>query len=300
MRTQQSGTVIFPVPVKENINIRRMTIEDLEMVMQWAQEEGWNPGRYESRALYAADPTGYYLLEVDKQPVASLAIVRYSHQFAFLGLYIVKREYRKQGYGKLLWDHCMGNNCMGNNYTAGLNAVTNQVSTYQKSGFASVHNNTRWRGKVPALVSTSSSSKLLSNVPVSSLISYNQGIFSAPRLAFLEAWLKMPESHVLAAMDGKLVKGYGVISSCQEGYKIAPLFADNEQIACDLYRALCRCIGDKEAVVYLDTTAENTEGEKFATLFGLEKTFDTVRMYRGDPPVCSANKVFGLTSLEIG
>src|ERR1700733_7196637 len=81
------------------ITIRKMTINDLYMVTDWAKEENWNPGRHEEEALYAADPKGHLILEVDGKPAVSLAAMKYSEKMAFLGLFIVKPEYRGQGYG---------------------------------------------------------------------------------------------------------------------------------------------------------------------------------------------------------
>src|SRR5688572_8840030 len=50
---------------KEDISVRNMTKNDLKMVMDWAAGEGWNPGKHEIDPLYAVDPNGYKVLEVN-------------------------------------------------------------------------------------------------------------------------------------------------------------------------------------------------------------------------------------------
>lgn len=295
--------VKFPVlEFKQSISVRVMTKQDLQMVMGWAAREGWNPGKYEVEPLYAVDPRGYKVLEVDGEPIASLASVQHSQDFAFLGLYIVKPEFRGKGYGKLLWDISMGTlvDCK----TIGLNGVLSQIDNYRKSGFYPSHLNTRWQGTsfYPFNKTDPAKDVILKrrdDFSFSRLIDYDAKIFTTPRSAFLNKWLAMPESHVLAAVDGDILRGYGVISAAEQGYKVAPLFADNIAIAEKLYGALCQCIGDKKSI-YLDTAETNPHVSILAKRFGLEKTFDTLRMYRGQAPQIQDSKIFGLTTLEIG
>ena len=74
--------------------VRRMTAADLELALDWAAAEGWNPGLHDAHCFYAADPDGFFLGELDGVPVGSISAVRYGPGFGFLGLYIVKPERR--------------------------------------------------------------------------------------------------------------------------------------------------------------------------------------------------------------
>ncbi len=287
---------------KRNITVRVMTKNDLQIVRGWAVKEGWNPGKYEVDPLYAADPSGYKLLEIDGEPVASLASVKHSQNLAFLGLYIVKPEFRGKGYGKLLWDVTMGT--LTSCETIGLNGVLDQVENYRKSGFTPLNFNTRWRGASLFPLGKTTFAKDIclkkkDDFSLTQLIDYDAKIFSTSRAAFLAKWLDMPDSHVLAAIDGGVLRGYGVVSALEEGYKIAPLFADNEAIAEKIYGGLCHCVGDKK-LIYFDTTEANPLAIAFAKRFGLEKKFDTLRMYKGQTPQTQDSKMFGLATLEIG
>ena len=222
----------------------------MQLVKNWAINERWNPGLYEVDALYAADPNVYYLLEMDKEPVASLASVRYSKKHAFLGLYIVEPHYRGQGYGKLLWDIVMGN--LKDCSSIGLNGVSEQLDQYKKEGFNVAHTNTRWHGNLSSSKNPSSVEdtriKLKKPVSLSAIIDYDARLFPTPRAAFLSKWLTMPHSHVFAAIDNGDLSGYGVISKAHDGYKIAPLVANNQAVAKCLYINLCRCIGSQDSV----------------------------------------------------
>jgi Acetyltransferase (GNAT) family len=83
--------------------VRQMTEADLKLALDWAAAEGWNPGVHDAHCFYAADPEGFFLGRLDGVPVGCVSAVRYGTGFGFLGLYIVKAEYRGRGFGLALW-----------------------------------------------------------------------------------------------------------------------------------------------------------------------------------------------------
>ena len=307
LRSISSAKVIppyTPLELKQDVSIRNMTKKDLQLVFKWAEKEGWNPGKHEIEPLYAADPSGYYMLEVDGEPAASLAAVKYSQKLAFLGLFIVVPSKRGQGFGAMLWDAVTHKLEICS--SVGLNAVMEQIERYGKSGFSPSFLNTRWTGKPDNIPGERGIKKegfvLTDKFSTKNLIEYDSKIYATPRAAFLTHWLKMPESHALAALDqlGNVI-GYGVISRTVEtnSYKIAPLFANNEMVADQLYRSLCSFAG-KNATVSIDISETNPYASAIVERFKLEKLFDTMRMYKGETPEIDKDKVVGLTSLEIG
>jgi GNAT superfamily N-acetyltransferase len=308
IRSMASSKVIppyTPLALKYNISIHNMTKEDLQLVFKWAEKEGWNPGKHEIEPLYAADPSGYYILKVNDEPTASLAAVRYG-KFAFLGLFMVIPSRRGQGFGAMLWDTVLTNKlgiCSG----VGLNSVMEQIERYRKSDFSPSFLNTRWKGKPDNIPSERGIKKegifLTDKFSIKDLVAYDNRIFSTPRAAFLTKWLTMPESHALTALDSQgNVIGYGVISRTVEpnSYKIAPLLANSEIVTDQLYRSLCSFAG-KGATVSIDIPKNSSYASGMVERFKLEKVFDTMRMYRGkEIPEIDKDKVGGFTSLEIG
>lgn len=287
---------------KENIVVRNMEKADLKLVFEWAEKESWNMGKHELEPLYAADPSGYYILDVNGKPAASLAAVKYSSDLAFLGLFIVLPELRGKGYGNILWDAVTRKIeiCSG----IGLNAVTAQIERYKKSGFNPSFLNTRLRGKaenIPGEKWIKNDHFILTDqFSTASLIEYDRKIFSTPRKAFLTQWLKMPESHALVALDhDKNIIGYGVISCTEEGHKIAPLFANSKDVTDKLYRGLCS-FAKKGTHISIDISETSPYASALIEQFKLEKVFDTMRMYKGKIPKIDQTKTVALTSLEIG
>ena len=98
--------------------------------------------------------------------------------------------------------------------------------------------------------------------------------------------------------DGKLA-GYGVIRPCRSGYKIGPLFADDPELAEAIFLALKSEIDPAEPF-YLDTPEVNRAAVALAERYQMKPVFETARMYTGAKPDLSLDRVFGVTSFELG
>ncbi len=115
-------------------------------MVEWAAQEGWNPGLTDADCFYAADPAGFLVGRLGDEPIGCISVVRYEPAFAFLGFYIVKPEQRGRGHGFRLWQAGMARL---NDRVVGLDGVIAQQENYKKSGFVLAHRNIRFGG-VPA------------------------------------------------------------------------------------------------------------------------------------------------------
>ena len=82
------------------------------------------------------------------------------------------------------------------------------------------------------------------------------------------------------------------------GFKIGPLFADNYEGADLLFRALAA--GAKGAEVFLDCPEPNHPATGLATSHGLSPVFETARMYRGPAPALPLDRIYGISTFELG
>ena len=107
-----------------------------------------------------------------------------------------------------------------------------------------------------------------------------------------------PGSAAIAVGQGDRIDGYGVVRGCREGHKIGPLFCADRA---DAERLLGALVAHVDAgPIFLDVPVPNRDGIAMARELGLTPVFETVRMYRGPAPELRLDRVFGITSFELG
>jgi len=275
--------------------VQQMDLEEVVLAVEWAAREGWNPGLHDAECFYAADPDGFFLARLDGKPVGCLSAVAYDEHFAFGGFYIVNPEYRAQRIGHALVDKAMayvGSRVFGND------AVVARQETYRQLGFVTAYRNIRYRGTASGGADRSSRITDLSAVPFDDLLAYDRIMFPARRSSFLKYWIRQPEGAALGCLENGRLSGYGVIRKCRQGYKIGPLFADDEETAETLFAALTGTLDGQE--FFLDIPEPNRGAQRLVQRHALTGVFETARMYRGAAPSLPLPKIFGVTSFELG
>ena len=139
----------------------------------------------------------------------------------------------------------------------------------------------------------------LANVSFEETFQYDCRVFPVPRPGFLQRWLTMPESAALGLVKDGALRGYGVVRRCRNGYKIGPLLADDEAVAEALFVSLTSRL-EPGTPVFLDTPGVNAAAPRLAERHRMKPIFETARMYTKEPPDLALDKVFGVTSFELG
>lgn len=278
----------------DSFTIRRMTRAEVDLAIEWAAAEGWNPGLHDAHCFHATDPDGFLIAHLGSEPVGCISVVTYDDSFGFLGLYIVRPEFRGKGYGQQLWKAGMA--YLGDR-NIGLDGVVAQQANYKKSGFRLAYRNIRYGGISQAAMPSDMTA--LSAIPFDALCAYDSALFPVPRARFLREWIAQPEAVGYAVLndDGRL-SGYGLLRRCRQGCKIGPLFADDAGVADRLLCALSsRAQG---ALLYLDVPETNPAAVMLTERYGMTKVFETARMYTKEAPVLPFERLFGVTTFELG
>ena len=278
-----------------SLQIRPMRPEEISIAVDWAAAEGWNPGFADDACFAAVDPLGFFIGEIDGVPVATISCVNYSNRFSFLGFYIVRADLRGRGYGLRIWNAAIAH---AGPRVIGLDGVVAQQQNYRKSGFELAYANVRYGGTVAAPAVQPAGIVPLTEIPTAAVEAYDATVFPAPRAAFLRAWINAPGHGGRALVrDGKLA-GWGVIRPCRKGYKIGPLVADDRATAEVVLSALLASVGGGE--IFLDVPAINRDAVALAQDLGLAPVFETARMYTGAIAPLRLERVFGVTTFELG
>lgn len=289
MNAKKCETTNFP-----KLRIRAARPDEMGFVMGLAENEGWNPGIHDGECFYHADTDGFFLAELNGEPVGCISAVSYNGSFGFIGLFIVKPEYRGKGIGSCLWSVAMARL---KGQVMGLDGVLEQESYYSRHGFLPYYRNMRFEGKGGGEMP--SGLVPLCDVPFENILAYDSLLFSQMRQDFLAGWAGQEGSSAFASIKDGCVQGYGLMRKCHNGYKIGPLFAEDMSVAEKLFLALRSTVSEHEPL-FLDVPQPNKDALELANKYDMSVCFETIRMYSGKAPDTELKKVFGVTTFELG
>ena len=218
--------------------------------------------------------------------------------FSFLGFYICRPEFRGRGLGMAIWNACIAR--LGKR-VIGLDGVVDQQANYAKSGFILAHRNIRYGGIAKPVDHASQYCVEVDQISgpdlAQAIFDYDRGFFPGSREAFVRTWIAPPRRTV-AYVEDNTVRGYATARACRNGSKIGPLFADSDAVAEDLFLAVTAQLSGQP--IFLDLPETNSDARRLAERHGLAPVFETARMYRGRAPELPLERIFGITTFELG
>lgn len=280
---------------------RQATRAELDIAVEWAAREGWNPGRVDADAFWATDPDGFVCVESDGEVIATGSVVSYAGSFGFMGFFIVRPDLRGRGIGRDFWywrrDLLLSRLEPG--ATIGMDGVFAMQPFYRSGGFEFTHRNLRMTDVVqPADVGSDWQIVDLATLRFDDVVEFDRAFFRFSRPSFLASWIDPAGGRGLAVIDSGEIIGVGVIRPCRNGYKIGPLFATQQDAASALFDALAVVAGDDE--VSIDVPEINADALALADRHRLTEQFGCARMYYGEPPPIPWDGVYGVTTFELG
>lgn len=283
----------------DEFNFVKLNRKHVNTLIKWADEEGWNPGPYDAEVYWQTDPDGFYGFFDNDKLVAGGSIISYNGEFGFMGFFIVKPQYRSKGIGRNLWylrrDTLLKR--LKEGASIGMDGVVDMQPFYNKGGFEIAFRDLRYEG----IGKEDTINKNISSIEekdYEKVLAYDKMCFGFSRPQFMLNWLKMPEVKTFKYVEDNKLKGFSVLRKANKGYKICPLFADTPQIAEELFKA-CSSSAKNEPF-YLDIPIVNEAAKKLVDKYKMEYVFECARMYYGNPPNVDVNKIFGITTFELG
>jgi len=112
-------------------------------------------------------------------------------------------------------------------------------------------------------------------------------------------WISQSQTKALGLIEDQQLKGYGVMRKCRSGYKIGPLFAEDDKKAMQLIQDLIATLKEGEEF-FLDIPEVNKKAYALTQALSMESVFETARMYTKEQPDFDLSKIYGITSFELG
>ena len=174
---------------------------ELDVLVDWAAVEGWNPGLHDAGIFWATDPDGFIAAELEGILVGGGSIVSYGGNYGFMGFFIVHPHYRGYGLGNHLW-HARLRLLIARLHepaVIGMDGVFDMQNYYAKGGFRFAGRDLRFEGVV---VSAALPENIvpLTEIPFKTVVHYDRAHFPAPRSAFLKHWIE-PKGWVFTRRD---------------------------------------------------------------------------------------------------
>ena len=281
--------------ITPNVKMVNITKAEFQTALDWAQTEGWIPGIHDLDSFYETDPTGFYAAKIGGEIVGTFSVVKYSKDYAFAGFFIVRPEMRGIGVG-LAIQHFIDTQFA--NYNVGIDGVLAMQEKYARAGYKWAYGNERYAGIAKAGEKDSQCRKI-SEGDFDSIVKFDAKFFPVERRQFLKSWLTQKDATALLCKDdnGNL-SGYGVVRKCFQGNRVGPLFAETPQIAKRLFDSLAASVAGQE--IFIDIPTVNAAALQLALSNGMRPAFTTARMYTKQAPNLPLNKIYGVTSLELG
>ncbi len=290
--------------MNNQLGIRNMTRKEVNQLVGWAAQEGWNPGLHDAEVFWATDADAFIAAELDGELIGGGAIISYAGEFGFMGLFIVRPKFRGHGYGNTLW-HARRERLLGRLHpgaTIGMDGVFEMQPYYAKGGFIFSHRDIRYRADIPGQVENLARSGdqivPISKVPFDQLAEYDRTCFPGPRPLFLRAWIAQSDALALGCIREAKLCGYGVARRCLEGCKIGPLFADDLPAASTLYAHLAKFASGQP--LFVDVPENNPDALELVRRYQMIEVFGCARMYLGPAPDVAHHRIYGVTTFELG
>jgi len=281
------------------LQFEHLDLQGVKTLVKWAEGEGWNPGPYDADVFYATDPGGFYGFYDKGELVAGGSVVSYSGAFGFMGLFIVKPTYRAAGIGRKLWyqrrDTLLSR--LNEGAAIGMDGVLAMQPFYATGGFNIAFRDERYVRTGAAFEVHRDISPIIPN-DIKQVLAYDKTAFGYARPQFMIPWLQLPGNKTFKYTKDGMLEGFAVVRKLISGYKIGPLFAGNSAIAEELYKACLNAVPGEQ--LYIDIPVSNTGAVQLVKKYNATYVFECARMYHGNPPAIDMNKVFGITSFELG
>jgi hypothetical protein len=266
---------------------------EIQLALDWAAREGWNPGLGDAACFGMVDPESFLVAELDGEPAAVISVVNYDPRFAFLGFYIVRPDLRGRGVGWKLWQAGMVH---AGARSVGLDGVLAQQANYASQGFKLSHRHIRFKGRPGR--GEGGGCVDINTVPFEWIEASDAQVFPAARADFLQYWIEAPHHAGRVLLREGRLAGWGVVRPALEGWKIAPLVAEDAAAADAVFLALRAAAGEGDII--LDVPEPNGEALQLAARHGLSPVFETARMYTGPIRPVDLGNLYGVTSFELG
>ncbi len=271
--------LVTPASIPAELEIRRLSAEDLQAADELRSAEGWNQTKADWLQLVAYEPQGCFAAWWDQSLVGTVTTTRYGSELAWIGMMLVRHEYRGRGIGSALMRRALEFLQEARVGCIQLDATDDGKPVYQKLGFQEQWSFQRWsRDALPQANLDSKSSH-----PAPPEFQWHPSLAELDRAAFganRHDWLqRVATNSVIVGSD----EGFAMRRKGSKATYLGPATAANPTVARQLLGTLLCSVNGS---VIWDVPGLNPEAQALASSLGFKPTRVLTRMAIGElrPP----------------
>jgi ribosomal protein S18 acetylase RimI-like enzyme len=275
--------------------IRPLEQTDLEFAYKLNMGERWNDRKEDLLRMYNYQPGGCFIAEVEKKPVGHVFSVTYG-KLGWLGLLIVKAEYRRKGIATQLMNKAIDYLSQLGVQTIKLEAAAQVSELYRKLGFADEYGSLRLSKAIKKSTPRMKDSPTpIKKENINEIATLDKKYFGADRTRVIAGLFTENPQLCFACYDKATVDGYIMCRKAKNGYTVGPFVCnpENLQIAEGLLQA---CMNRLEnTTLYIGVPETNRNAVDLLTGHGFVQYSRSIRMRLG--PELIDEKVRGIFAI---
>jgi ribosomal protein S18 acetylase RimI-like enzyme len=267
----------------EHLSIRLFKDKDIDFAYKLDEMEQWDDTRNDIKRMLNYEPYGCFIAEIKSKPVGHVFSISYG-RLGWIGLLIVKSEYRRRDIGTLLTRRAMDYLLSCKVETIKLEAASSIADLYRRMGFADEYDSLRFMGASRKITSLSSYCvNYLKREGMTQLAEFDAEYFGANRARVLNRLYQDNPRFCFVSRKGSKIVGYIMFRKTKSGYKIGPWICnpENPQAARELLMECMEAIGHN-AKLYVGVPATNETAVEILEDFDFRQYSKSVRMYFGE------------------
>jgi GNAT superfamily N-acetyltransferase len=291
------------MPDKASIEVRTLQPTDLPEALRLEASEGWNQTEADWNRIQKLCPQGCFAALNRGTLVGTVTTVTYRRDLAWIGMMLVKQDYRGRGIGKRLMaaslDYCDKSGIR----TVKLDATPAGRPLYERFGFTPEATVERWQGVADRGSEKGRELLGLSDSVRQALYKVDQQAFGSDRRELLDRLITDACFEPAAVADSSsprfALAGFALARRGLRAFYAGPIIAIDRSVAVALLDVLLARLHGQ--TVYFDLLVDSDGDTKAAKDRGFVKQRSLTRMYRGQPISAGTSKlIFAIAGPELG
>jgi ribosomal protein S18 acetylase RimI-like enzyme len=266
--------------IMENLTIRQFMEEDVEFAYEMTTIEEWNVTKGDVERMLSYEPNGSFIADTNGSRAGHVLAVTYG-KLGWIGLLIVRKEYRNIGAGTLLMKKAIDYLLSRGVQTIDLDAVPEISELYRRLGFTDKFESLRFTGtRTKIIPGRTDSATQMEEEDIAEAAEFDARYFGADRTRVLTSLRQAYPGLCFVSHFGSDFAGYIMCRRAESGYNLGPFVCCSERVASQLL-AKCLKMLPLKTSVYVGVPAVNGEAVDTLRRYGFRQYSKSIRMRLG-------------------